>query len=716
MFWNCTGIRSNISELKLFIYTKKPQLIGLCETFLTSKYSCNFVGYRIIRKDREGNVGRGGLAFLIRSDLCYANANLQNLHNSIVENLSIKIKFDFGWAYCGIFYNPPSNDLTPTEIAHYLDQFPRNSLIAGDFNSHHPLWAIPGRSRLSNPSGITIFDYLSASYSLSLLTPTGLPTYFHNTSGKYSTLDLTFGSGHFAYVSSISTGPGIGGNHFPVIHKFDFKPSSQLTTGRPKWQLKEMNWETWKENVSANLPTTKDISSLPMFTKCLIDAGKAVTKLSDTKRPSKYNKSWWNIECSKKVALRRRSQRLYARNPTIERKVALNRDTACATRIIKESKRTSWNRLTSSLTPDTPSGIIWRFLGNIQGKEPPHAFPIHHHATPLATHKEKANAFADHFVASFNHHHNHDHLVPEITTHIAFEAPGPYNTLLTMEELCNSLYNLKKQSAMGPDQIPNQFLINLPPDAKENLLEIFNDSWMKGILPATWKYATILPFLKPNKDPASTSSYRPISLLSCVGKLMESIVNRRLYWHLENKNLLPKKQFGFRKRNSTLDPLLLLEKDIQVTLRTQKILFAIFFDIEKAFYHVSRTAILIKLKNLNIRGKLFNWIYDFLNERSFEVSVGSALSQPYTTSSGVPQGAILSPILYTLMLIDLNLPQAMKSLYYADDTTFYTIGDDLNKITVTMQNALNVFSTWCNEWGLQVNPQKLHSCASPERE
>ena len=94
------------------------------------------------------------------------------------------------------------------------------------------------------------------------------------------------------------------------------------------------------------------------------------------------------------------------------------------------------------------------------------------------------------------------------------------------------------------------------------------------------------------------------------------------------------------------DILLYLENYIQIALRTKKILVIVFFDISKAFDSASHSNILYNLLNKGIKGKLFRWIYDFLSNRTFNVRIGDTYSDNFDITSGVPQGAILSPLLF----------------------------------------------------------------------
>ena len=165
------------------------------------------------------------------------------------------------------------------------------------------------------------------------------------------------------------------------------------------------------------------------------------------------------------------------------------------------------------------------------------------------------------------------------------QSPTPSMTSeFSIHELNCAIRQLNNKKASGEDGISNKMIRHLRSVAEQKLLDIYNQSWNTGTFPTSWKEATIIPTLKKGKDRHSKTSYRPISLLliSCLGKTMEHMVNRRLQHHLEKNGLLSPSQPGFRKNRSTEDQVTLLTQDIENSFQQKLQTLAVSVDLTKA--------------------------------------------------------------------------------------------------------------------------------------
>ena len=196
------------------------------------------------------------------------------------------------------------------------------------------------------------------------------------------------------------------------------------------------------------------------------------------------------------------------------------------------------------------------------------------------------------------------------------QSPTPSMTSeFSICELNCAIRQLKNKKAPGKDGISN-----------EKLLDIYNHSWNTGTFPTSWKEVIIIPFLKKGKDRQSKTSYCPISLLSCLGKTIERMVNRCLQHHLEKNGLLSLSQSGFRKNRSTEDQVTLLTQDIENGFQQKMRILAVFVDLTKAFDKVWKRGLLFKLLRKRVCGNMYSWIQSYLFQRSARVRLDGQTS------------------------------------------------------------------------------------------
>ena len=224
-----------------------------------------------------------------------------------------------------------------------------------------------------------------------------------------------------------------------------------------------------------------------------------------------------------------------------------------------------------------------------------------------------------------------------------------YNNPITIKEIRIALRK-KKDTAEGKDNIRYSIYKLLPNEGLKLICKLFNIYWETGDIPQELKHAVTIPILKPEKDPKMAKSYRPISLTSHLGKLMETIINSRLVHHLEENNIIASNQSGFRKNRQTLDHIIRLTDTVEKCKQNDKLNIAVALDLEKAFDTVHRDGILIELKEKKIGGNMYNYIQSFLDNRTLQVRIGNEYSETKHIKNGVPQGAVISPTLFNMMI------------------------------------------------------------------
>ena len=207
-------------------------------------------------------------------------------------------------------------------------------------------------------------------------------------------------------------------------------------------------------------------------------------------------------------------------------------------------------------------------------------------------------------------------------------------------ELQTAIGRVKMGSAPGPDGIGNEMLRQLGPKAERALLNLFNRTWQMGRTPAAWRRSTIIPVLKKDKPASEPSSYRPISLLSCVGKLAERLMLRRLQAWLESNSKLDPNQSGFRRGHCTTDQLIKLTQAIFDGFESKDCLRSVLvlLDFKSAYDRVWHAGLQAKMGRLGIPACVIAWTMSTIRDRRGRVRWDSTYSNSRLFPEGLARG------------------------------------------------------------------------------
>ena len=186
------------------------------------------------------------------------------------------------------------------------------------------------------------------------------------------------------------------------------------------------------------------------------------------------------------------------------------------------------------------------------------------------------------------------------------------------------------------------------------LTAIINKSILTGTVPAAWKETVVTPILK-KANPNDKANYRPVSCLITASKVLEKVVCTQLTEFIEKNKLLPNSQHGFRQQRSTMTAHAHMQKDWIVHKEEGQKTGILIWDLSAAFDTLDIDLLCKKLSIYCFTDHTVSWFRSFLTSRTQRVKIGKTLSDLVELNSGVPQGGILSPIIFTLYTADLEL-------------------------------------------------------------
>lgn len=285
--------------------------------------------------------------------------------------------------------------------------------------------------------------------------------------------------------------------------------------------------------------------------------------------------------------------------------------------------------------------------------------------------------------------------------------PSSLNAPITEEEI-RSILEKSGSTSPGPDDISNDMLKNLPQQGFEYIVDIFNFIWQKGVFPEIWKEAIVIPVQKPGKDNSKAINYRPISLTCNLCKVLEKIVSNRLRWKLEREQLLSANQFGFRENRFTLDHLVIIEAQASEAIIQGGHLLVVSMDMEKAYEMIWKERVIELLGKINIEGHMLDFIKNFLDERFLKVRINNNNSTKMKMENGLPQGSVLSVILFLIAINDIMecIDSPVQPALFADDLTLTCFGKNAEMTIKVMQRSMDKLEIWTNKTGFKFSESK----------
>ena len=277
---------------------------------------------------------------------------------------------------------------------------------------------------------------------------------------------------------------------------------------------------------------------------------------------------------------------------------------------------------------------------------------------------------------------------------------------ISLCKLTRIMKKLKKKKSAGIDGLGQDQLILGSRTLTAPLKDIINESITSGIFPEDWKEAKVTPVLKKGCT-ETVSNYRPVSCLPAASKVLESVVCNQMSEYLETNNLLPASQHGFRPKRSTMTAWEDIQIDWANEAEKKNVTGILLWDLSAAFDTLDKDIFCEKIKLYGFQELTVKWFNSFLTGRSQRVQIGNCVSRKRSLTSGVPQGGVISPLMFVLYVSDLeSWLKWSAAKTYADDTTTRTSAKNIQVMIKRMEeDAANVLAYMASN-GLVANASK----------
>jgi len=675
--------------------------------------------FSVVLKTRTKNPDcGGGVAIIFKKSIVCTELNCFDYLD--LELVAVEAETSVGTVAIIAYYNPPPRKLNKMLFLEVQKRF-KNFIICGDLNAHSESLGM----EKTDSSG-RILEEVLASTNMLILND-DKPTYYSYSNPNYcARLDLIISSPSIEEMNTscvVVVDQLLRSDHFPVVAQFNLRKqtTNSIEKNTKIFDYWKADWPLFKQLLQNLDPPAEVKSDVELFSNYLTAK---VLEAAEKSIPLKSNRSFCKTLPKHIVHLIRMKNKVFWKwrksgSPFDKEKLAsYSKEVSEA---IVKFRSNQWKKFLEYVKLRdrnfVSSAPFWKRIKKFRSKPRGNDIPkLHHENRDYKTAKEMADLFGSILSKIFSDSNDtrfdstHRSTVEEtVKTKLASENRGNKAfSPITMEEMQTVLKKVNNKSSAGEDRISNILIKQLPNECLQLVLDLVNLSLIKSQIPISWKSARIrmIPKKKLSTNP---TDFRPVSLTSCFGKLVERLVGLTINDFLKKKNFIIKQQSGFRQHRRTTDNLVFLTQKIKESFLKGKKILSVFFDISKAFDSVWHNGLIFKLFDIGLPNYLVFWIADFLSGRTFVVIVNGEISARFSIYAGVPQGAAISPLLFTIYINDvpvISFVNLSETLLFADDVVTFFVFEKASSIQQHVRDYMFAFGEWLSKWRLKASASK----------
>lgn len=647
-----------------------------------------------LRRDRKdtGNGIGGGLMVYSKEGVKVLSCD-QLSTNTFNQYCSFKVSTSGDPLHIVLIYRPPSAGPENTEmLCDIVKNLGRGSMLVGDFN-------LPGINWETETADARGRELLKTAREESFSQLVSFPTH---TKGNILDLVLTNSPERIVSVDDIGR---LGRSDHVIIEIVGLvdegrRCEEKLTRNwrRADWDSirKELQVVRWQRELAKG--TVQD--SWQLFRRIITDTVERHVPLF--KRRAQERPVWLTDEIMRLIRLKRRRWRVFKQQKTAESEQEYRRVEKDVAKKIRNGKRRMERELAQGQDRNRRN-----FARYVKSKTKSRAAvgPLKSaDGQMVESDRDMADLLNGFFKSVFTKEDLSSLPVLNKETEVQLDKIA-----ITEASVRKKIKELRADAAAGPDGITPRFLKEMSNYIVYPLATIFRRSLAEGDLPSDWKTANVVPIFKKGVK-GDPGNYRPVSLTSVPGKLLEGIIKEKVMSHLLGNNLIRNTQHGFYPGKSCTTNLLVFQDKVTKAVDEGRPMDIIFLDFSKAFDKVPRERLLTKLSAKGIGGEVLTWLRVWLTGRQQRVTVGNDKSEWGDIDSGVPQGSVMGPCAFDVYIDDLEEDVTREDLEtllvkFADDSKLareVTSEEDWKKLQI----ALDRLCEWARKWGMSFNVKK----------